>query len=187
VSWHEDSSYIFEHEIFFCVHTKDKRISALINATADLPAFTLAGTTRQAKVVSCYDGDTFEAAMILGDTLWKFDCRMCGYDSPEIKPLKSAPNRDAEKTAALRSKIALMSHICDGIEPTRPYTNKELNDLVKTNKKIIELDCKEFDKYGRVLVEIKHSDGDVGSTVNEWMIANHYGYAYTGGTKKTFS
>lgn len=164
----------------------------LIDATDDVPAFTLAGTTRPAKVVSCYDGDTFEAVMFLGDKIWKFDCRMCGYDSPEIKPLKTAPNREAEKIAALRAKIALLSFVCDGIEPSRPYTNKELDALVKRNKKVIVLDCKEFDKYGRLLVEIKRSgtsDMGVGSTegtVNEWMIANNYGYKYTGGTKKQF-
>lgn len=166
--------------------------AALIDATVDTPAFTFAGTTHAAKVVSCYDGDTFEAVMYIGDKLWKFDCRMCGYDSPEMKPLKTVANREAEKIAALRAKIALLSFVCDGIEPTRPYTNKELNELVKRNKKVIELDCKEFDKYGRLLVEInipQQSEGkDVGSagTVNDWMIANNYGYKYTGGTKKAF-
>ena len=61
-------------------------MAALSDATADIPMFTLAGSIRTAKVVSCYDGDSFEAVMFIGDKLWKFDCRMSGYDSPEMKP-----------------------------------------------------------------------------------------------------
>jgi endonuclease YncB( thermonuclease family) len=158
---------------------------SLCDATADIPAFTFAGSIHPAKVVSCYDGDTFEAVMHIGDKLWKFDCRMLGYDSPEIKPLKTAPNREAEKAAALRAKIALLTFLCDGVDSTRQYTNKELDELVKRNKKVIELHCKEFDKYGRVLVEVPNTD--VGSTVNSWMITNKYGYKYTGGAKIKFS
>lgn len=174
-------------------------MAALSEATDDIPMFTLAGTVHAAKVVSCYDGDTFEAAMYIGDKLWKFDCRMYGYDSPEMKPLKTAANREAEKAAALRAKIALLSCVCDGVDATRAYTNKELDDLVKRNKKLIELRCKQFDKYGRLLVEIPapiiapevHADSKhepiSSNTVNAWMIANKYGYEYTGGTKQIFS
>ena len=161
---------------------------ALADATAAIPAFTLA--TRPAKVVACYDGDTFEAVMDLDGKLWKFDCRMFGYDSPEMKPLKTAANREAEKIAALRAKIALLSFVCDGVDIACTYTNKELDDLVRKNKKIIELNCKEFDKYGRVLVEVNTVAETLtapSSTVNSWMITNKFGYAYSGGTKKAFT
>jgi endonuclease YncB( thermonuclease family) len=174
-------------------------MATLSDATADIPKFTFAGSAHTAKVVSCYDGDTFEAAMYIGDKLWKFDCRMSGYDSPEMKPLKIAANREAEKAAALRAKTALLSFVCDGVEAARTYTNKELDDLVKRNKKLIELRCKEFDKYGRLLVEIpapvivaevpadsKHNPV-ASNTVNSWMIVNKFGYEYKGGTKMTFS
>jgi endonuclease YncB( thermonuclease family) len=177
----------------------------LSDATANVPKFTFSGSVHSAKVVSCYDGDTFDAVMFIGDKLWKFDCRMSGYDSPEMKPLKTAANREAEKAAALRAKKALLSFICDGVDVLREYTNKELDELVKRNKKLIELQCKEFDKYGRLLVEIpatitaaadaaaatgptdsKH-DPVTSNTVNSWMIVNKFGYEYTGGTKMTFS
>ena len=164
-------------------------MTALSDATADIPKFTFAGSVHTAKVVSCYDGDSFEAVMFIGDKLWKFDCRMSGYDSPEIKPLKTAPNREAEKAAALRAKTALLSFVCDGVDVSRAYTNKELDDIVKRNKKLIELQCKEFDKYGRLLVDIPVATAAAAtatSTVNSWMISNKYGYEYTGGTKKAF-
>jgi endonuclease YncB( thermonuclease family) len=170
---------------------------SLVDATDKIPAFTLAGTNRPAKVVSCYDGDTFEAVMAFDDKLWKFDCRMMGYDSPEIKPLKSVAGREAEKVAALRAKIALLSFVCDNIDVSRPYTNKDLDALVKLNKRIIQINCKEFDKYGRVLVEIPIMNqyggggagggGAGGGSVNQWMISNGFGYEYTGGTKKPWT
>lgn len=159
---------------------------SLIDATDKVPAFTLAGTIRPAKVVSCYDGDTFAAVMTIGtcEQLWKFDCRMLGYDAPEMKPLKTIANREEIKVAALRSKIALASFLCDGIDTSKSYTSKEIDAVVKLNKRIIELRCKEFDKYGRVLVEVPNTAAD--STVNSWMIENKYGYPYSGGTKKVF-
>jgi endonuclease YncB( thermonuclease family) len=159
---------------------------SLVEATDAIPTFTLSGK-RPAKVVACYDGDTFEAVMEVGGQLWKFNCRMNAYDAPEIKPLKSLPNREAQKQAAIRSKTALLSFVCDGIESSKTYTNKELDAIVKLNKRIIELYCKGFDKYGRVLVEIPLPTqiGGAGA-VNMWMIENNYGYSYSGGTKKTW-
>ena len=161
---------------------------ALEDATAATPLFTLAGTVRRAKVVSCYDGDSFEAVMDLDGKLWRFDCRMLGYDSPEMKPLKTAANREAEKVAALRAKIALLSFLCDGVDIVVSYSNKMLDECVKQNKKIVLLNCKEFDKYGRVLVEvgIPSTPADGANTVNNWMITNKFGYAYSGGTKKVY-
>jgi hypothetical protein len=108
---------------------------------------------------------------------------MNAYDAPEIKPLKTMLNREAEKQAAVRSKTALLSFVCDGVDATKSYTNKELDAIVKLNKRIIDLECKGFDKYGRVLVEIPLATQ---GAVNVWMIENNYGYAYSGGTRKAW-
>ena len=67
------------------------------------------------------------------------------------------------------------------------YTNKELDAIVKLNKRIIELQCKGFDKYGRVLVEIPLTSQVGGAdAVNMWMVENNYGYSYSGGTRKAW-
>jgi hypothetical protein len=42
------------------------------------------------------------------------------------------------------------------------------------------LDCLEFDKYGRLLVEIHIND----IYVNQWLIENHLAKEYEGGTKE---
>jgi endonuclease YncB( thermonuclease family) len=131
--------------------------------------FTLNGEYHLAKAVDIYDGDTIRIVMRLGGRLTQFKARMTGYDSPEMKPLKSSPTRVQEKADAIRAKEALGA---------------------KINGKPLEVLCGDFDKYGRLLITVlTHSSGDwkdAGENVNQWMIANGHGYTYGGGTKKIF-
>ena len=54
--------------------------------------------------------------------------------------------------------------------------------------KIVTIHCQQFDKYGRLLIDIdmpidvpnKNKD----KLYSEWLISNDYAYAYDGGTKK---
>jgi endonuclease YncB( thermonuclease family) len=48
--------------------------------------------------------------------------------------------------------------------------------------KIVKLHCREFDKYGRLLVDIHI--GDI--KVDEWLISNGYAKKYEGGTKEAW-
>ena len=50
------------------------------------------------------------------------------------------------------------------------------------NTKIIQIICYDFDKYGRLLIEI--SDLDDTKTFNQVLIDEGYAYKYDGGTKK---
>jgi endonuclease YncB( thermonuclease family) len=156
----------------------------LETATSDIPEFSLKGLTIRTKVVACYDGDTFHAAIPFAGQLWKFPCRMAGYDTPEMKPPVSKPDRELEKARALRAKQALLSWVCDGVDVSGTYTKSALDTLVKTNRRVIEMTCGEFDKYGRLLVTVPCAAVGA-STVNEWMVQHKYGYAYSGDTKDT--
>lgn len=157
---------------------------SLSEATPAIPEFSLAGRTLQGKIVACYDGDTFHAVLQTDFGLWKFACRMAGYDTPEMKPPKTKPDRDVEKARAVRAKQALLSHLVDGIHvpvgSTGSLANAELDAAVAKNRRTVPIICKEFDKYGRLLVEVMLEG--VGS-VNEWMVREGFGYAYDGGTK----
>ncbi len=165
--------------------------ATLINATSATPEFSLAGKTMDAKVVACYDGDTMYAVIEFGGQLWKFNCRLDGYDTPEMKPPKNKVGREVEKERALKSKQALLSHLISApIDLAVTYTNVELDGLVAKNQRLIRMVCKEFDKYGRLLVDIVPDEqsiksGVIEATINDWMIAKGYGYKYTGGTKDT--
>ena len=164
--------------------TATATVTTLADTTAAIPEFSLAGRTLQGKVVACYDGDTFHAVLETAFGLWKFACRMAGYDTPEMKPPKTKPDRDIEKARAVRAKQALLSHIIEGVEiPTSSaptLSNAELDARVTKNRRVISITCKEFDKYGRLLVDIEKEDvGNVGA----WMVREGFGYAYDGGTK----
>lgn len=106
---------------------------------------------------------------------------MAGYDTPEMKPPKTKPDRDVEKARAIKAKQALLTHLVDNSTPLGSITtNAELDAAVAKNRRTIPIQCKEFDKYGRLLVEVVLEG--VGS-VNGWMVREGFGYTYDGGAK----
>ena len=113
------------------------------------------GETKKAKVVSVYDGDTIKVVFPFLRKLYKFNCRILGVDTPEIR----TRNKD-EKEFGLKVRDELRKKILN---------------------KVVTLKCGEFDKYGRLLVNIKLSDEE---TIKDWLINNNYAFAYDGGTKK---
>jgi len=125
--------------------------------------FSFAGQRFLAKIVDYYDGDTVTVVFEFGGRLIQYKARLAGYDSPEMKPLKSAPNRLTEKVAAQAARTALIGRV--------------ENDLVY-------IECGEFDKYGRILVTVFLRDG---TNVNEWMVAQGHGTPYAGGKKTPFA
>ena len=131
-------------------------------AATRMKDFTFDGQNFDAKVIDVYDGDTIRIIFRLDGKLVQFVARMAGYDSPEMKPLKSNPNRDAEKAAAIIAKNALSGRIIN---------------------KVVQVYCGTFDKYRRILVTIFIN----GENINEWMLKNKFGYPYQGGTKVPFS
>lgn len=151
-------------------------MSLVSELSADVPEFSLTNRTLQGKVVSCYDGDTADIVLPLGDQYWKFKCRMLGYNSPEMKPLKTKVGREEEKIAALKSKQAVMSELCDSVDISKMYTNRELDECVGRNRRILQIQCHEFDKYGRVLVTIRRHSSE--ETINDWMVRNGYAIKY---------
>jgi hypothetical protein len=112
---------------------------------------------------------------------------MAGSDTPDMKPPKTKPDRDVEKARAIRAKQALLSHLVDGIRvpvgSTGSLANAELDAAVCKNRRTVPIICKEFDKYGRLLVEVMLEGVEGLRSVNEWMVREGFGYAYDGGTK----
>lgn len=115
-----------------------------------------------AKVVSCYDGDTMHCIFKHDGKYQKFDIRMFGYDSPEMKPSKKLSNRDQIKEKGELAK-------------------QRLEELILN--KYVYLYCGKFDKYGRILGVVKLSL-DSEKTINDIMVEEGHGYTYFGGTKE---
>lgn len=126
--------------------------------------FTLDGLYKLCKIVSVYDGDTCRAVFNHNGLINKWTIRMNGYDTPEIRPSRSLPNRDEIKKKAIESREYLKSLVCN-------------------ENQLVYLKCGGFDKYGRLLGELFIDKNDIDS-VNNLMIKNGYAYEYHGGTKK---
>lgn len=119
--------------------------------------FSYEGRKCEGKVVSVYDGDTVKIVFPLTDKeperLYKWNCRLINIDTPEIR------------TRNLREKAYG--------KKVRDYLRKKILN------KIVTVSCKDFDKYGRLLVEIFYED----ENINNWLIDNGYAKVYDGGTK----
>ena len=74
----------------------------------DIGEFSLEGRKTVGKVVDIYDADTCKIIFGLDNVIVKFNCRLSGIDTPELKPLRSKPNRDIEKRAAQRARNRLI-------------------------------------------------------------------------------
>ena len=115
---------------------------------------------------------------------YKFTCRLNGIDAPEMKPLKSKNNRENEILMAKKARAELLKLICPNSEE---FDNLDIKkeDIIKElskNKQLIKVKCCEFDKYGRLLVEL-YSIDDNTESFNKKIINKHLAVEYDGGKK----
>ena len=151
----------------------------------DIPDFSLHGIETRGKVVDIYDGDTCKIVILIGEQLQKHTCRLVGLDTPEMKPLKSKPNREKEIEAAqqCRNKLIQLVTNCELTLETK-LTKPECKKLMDSNTNIISVKCHEFDKYGRLLVSLYTPEGNC---VNDILVAMGFAKNYDGGTKNVFN
>ena len=128
--------------------------STLESQTETTPMFSLKGFKTDAKVVKVYDGDTVHVVFSYFNTFYKWTCRIAHVDTPE---LRTKNEEEKKKGYEVRDKLRELIH-----------------------GKIVQLDCHEFDKYGRLLIDIEID----GIKVDEWLISNGYAKKYEGGTKE---
>ena len=132
----------------------------------DIPYFSFKGKRFIVKPVNIYDGDTFSSIFFFNGEKMKYKCRCMGYDTPEMKPSLSNPNREKEKEAAKMARARFI-------------------ELLERGKEgLVEIHCLDFDKYGRILVNVYN--GVDTKSLNEIMIEEGHGLPYMGGTKEKF-
>ena len=104
------------------------------------------------KIYSVYDGDTFTAMIVDADGCVRLRrCRCVGYDSPEMK------------------------------KGTKEEANAAKNRLTELlPKKMFLCKTQGFDKYGRLLVNVKYKN----KFIKDIMIEEGFGYEYNGGCKR---
>jgi endonuclease YncB( thermonuclease family) len=111
--------------------------------------------TLYARIYNCYDGDTVSIIFNYNNEFIKYNCRLNRVDTPEIK---SANIKEKE-----HAKIA------------KEYLSNIVLD------KIIKVEILDFDKYGRLLVELYDPDTD--ENINDMMLKDGYAKPYDGGAK----
>ena len=96
----------------------------------DAPDFSdcMNNQTVDAKVVSVYDGDTIKVIFPLHGVLYKWNCRLSGVDTPE---LRTRNENEKAYGYVVRDKLR----------------EKILN-------KVVRVSCGDLDKYGRLLVTV---------------------------------
>ena len=118
--------------------------------------FSLKDLKTQAKVVSVYDGDTITLVFEFANQYYKWNCRLDGIDTPEMKS-----KNNEEKALAIKARDYLREQILG---------------------KIVDIECGDFDKYGRLLIKLIYEN----QCMNELMISQGHAKAYFGGTKESW-
>ena len=107
------------------------------------------------KVIKVYDGDTITVASRIApeSPIYRFQVRMNGIDTPEIKG-----GSMHEKELAIKAR-------------------NELSKMIMG--KMVYLKNNKTEKYGRVLSDVYLND----LHINQWLLDNKYAVEYSGGTK----
>ena len=117
------------------------------------------------KIVRVVDGDTVDVDIDLGFGMWihKERIRVYGIDTPE--------SRTRDSTEKIFGKLAT--------EAVKSWLPPGSTQTLITQKD-------KSGKFGRILGKFRIFDGknDRASTINEWMVENHYAVAYTGQSKE---
>lgn len=122
----------------------------------------LNGLKTKGKIVYIYDGDTMHIVFKKFGHYYRWNCRIIGVDTPELRT-----KNKSEKELGYKVK-----------------------EIVEENflNRIVNIHCYDFDKYGRLLVDIVMPKHVVNPTkknkYSEWLIDNNYGQPYDGGKKK---
>jgi len=143
------------------------------------PPFTLEPSA--AKVIDVYDADTITVAVeVFPGQISRWQVRILGVDAPEMRPQKNNPHRALEKRAAIRCRDALIETLL-GFRMQRKLTRTRIRTLFAASEKLVRLEPVGFDKYGRVLGDIRLPDS--GASAKTQLIGGGFARDYGGGTR----
>ena len=152
----------------------------LRRATTEVEKFTLEGKIMYGKMVHIYDGDTVHMVFNINDKLTKFTCRLAHIDTPEMTSKIAT-----EKEMSIKARNYLFEKMTDIKITDNNISKKELDILCGKSTKLVWVKCFEFDKYGRLLVELYQDESSLKS-INSDMIDLKFANPYEGKTKMVF-
>jgi endonuclease YncB( thermonuclease family) len=139
--------------------------------------------TLNGKIVELYDGDTCKIILPVNNVFYKFNCRLSGIDTPEMKPAITKPNREKEIVMAKTARNELFKLIClnNKCLENINITKKKIETTLIENKNLVTVKCLEFDKYGRLLVELYGTDPT--KSFNQILVEKNLAVEYNGDKK----
>ena len=143
---------------------------SLEEQTKKTPLFSLKGKKYVAKCVKCYDADTIHVVFEFSGSYTRFCCRLFGIDTAEIRTRDTAEKEHAYKARDFLRELIL--------------------------GKLIQIHCYDFDKYGRLLIDIFPYNKDALSgggastsreSYNDILVEKNFAYHYDGSKKQKFN
>lgn len=156
---------------------------------SDVESFNLNGREFICKVVSVHDGDTVKIVFLMDNRLVKFDCRLSGIDTPELHPkLQNTPDGEQKKLA--ESNLAKLARnrlveLATNIKVSGDPNDRELTQQLSANTKLIFVKCGEFEKYGRLMVEL-YENKKLHKSFNQILLDEKHARSYDGGKKQSW-
>lgn len=137
----------------------------------DAPKFSLQGK-HTVRVVSIHDGDTLTCVVPFDESFYKFSIRVDGIDTAEM-----TSRNTFLKSKAFLARSRLFQMITNTNMDTIEWRKRDFDDYFAKHYTTVQMECKEMDKYGRVLADI-YDFSDV-------LVREKLAYKYNGGTKLT--
>jgi len=135
--------------------------------------FTFKGKSFFSKVLDIYDGDTITITVKIDGEYHRMNCRLSRIDTPELR----SSDEDEKKAGLLAKRHLFFLLTKQKIESD--VKREDLRKRLAEINAIVKINCLEFDKYGRLLVEIWVDS----MNINDKMIEDGFAGSYDGGTK----
>jgi len=129
------------------------------------------GINDYSRVIDIIDGDTIVVILQFCCKYYKIHVRLNGIDTCEMK---SKNEYNKEKAINAKNRVFKILTGKDEVE--------FIDDFFEKNIIIVWIECKKFDKYGRLLANIYAQKGDEKS-LSTYLLEEYLAYKYTGGKK----
>lgn len=142
-------------------------------------AFTFNGQTFIGRIIDVIDGDTVIVIMNTNGYFNKYHVRLNGIDVCELHgDLHGESKR-------IRTQVLhfLLDRVCSS--GAEILERQDIRDALLLTSSIVDVVCHRFDKYGRILADVKRKPD--GSSLNEFLLHQGLAKPYAGGSKPLHS
>lgn len=144
--------------------------------------FSLCNLNLIGRIVNIIDGDSLNIILPVFNNYYKFNIRLNGIDTCEIKS-----KIEDNKKKALKARISILNLLTNHNYP-ETLTKNDIKDILDKDVILVWVECLNFDKYGRLLANVYQLDylsmnKLKNTSLSEYLLQNKLAYEYTGKTK----